>query len=210
MENEGQETKLNSILNERILRRLQTLVDVVYALVLFQLFVLLPKPTKEMIQNDSLGLWWSEGWPDIITVVIGIVWIIIYWGQNNTQFGHLKAADKTLASMSIVQLFFLMLFLYFIKLDNETDADVLAIFSQSVCLAFAGFLGIWFWTYAAKRGFLLSEVTESKARKIRFGFYPEALTALITIPLAFTDVLWYTLGWLMVIPLGAYFKKKSK
>lgn len=201
--------KLSDILEQSLFTRIQTVVDVIYALVLFQLFILLPKPTRQMIQQDNFESLIDEG-SGFITVVIGIVWIILYWGQSNTQFGHLRKLDKNLASIAIVQLFFLMLYLYFIKLDNETNADVLALVGESVCLAIAGFLGIWFWRSARNKDMLLKEVTSEQASAIHYSFLTEPIVAVITIPFAFINVTWYTLAWLLVIPLGIFFKRRQK
>ena len=195
--------------NERLLRRNQTLIDVVYGLVLFQLFLLLPKPSKEMIDNNDFSSLIDENGSLLLTVIIGIIWVIIYWGQSNLQFGYLKYTSKTLSSLSIVQLFFLMLFLYFIKLDNETGGDVLALFSQSMCLAVAGFIGVFFWRTASRKKMLFDELTDSEKFIIGDKFLPEPLAALITAPLAFVSVTWYTIGWLTVIPLGCYFRRRS-
>ena len=195
--------------NERLLFRIQTLIDVVYGLVLFQLFLLLPKPTKEMIAMNDFSQLIGEKGAILLTVVIGIIWVIIYWGQSNTQFGYLKRTNRILTALSIIQLFLLMLYLYFIKLDNETGGDVLALFSQSVCLALAGFIAIFSWRIAARNDMLFDELPDTERRSLYFKFMPEPIAALITIPLAFTGVLWYTIGWLSVIPLGMYFKRRS-
>ena len=112
-----------------------------------------------------------------------------------------------------MQLFFLLLYLYFIKLDNETDGDVFALFSQSLCLAVAGFLGALIWRYSALNNMLFDDLEDSQQYKIYYDFMPEPAAALFTLPFAFMGVGWYTLAWLSVIPLGMLFtrigKKKS-
>ena len=196
--------------DERLLNRIQTLIDVVYGLILFQLFLLLPKPTKELIAADKLSELFQENGAMMLTVVIGIVWVIIYWGQSNTQFGYLKRTNKTLSSLAIIQLFLLMLYLYFIKLDNETGGDVLALFSQSICLALAGFMGVFSWFYATRNNMLFDDLESDEQQSMYYKFMPEPIAALITVPLAFVDVFWYTVGWLSVIPMGFYFKRRLK
>ena len=195
--------------DERLLKRIQTLVDVVYGLVLFQLFLLLPKPTKELIETNNLSKLITTDGPEILTVVIGIIWGIIYWGQSNTLFGYLKRTNRMLTALAIVQLFMLMLYLYFIKLDNETRGDVLALFSQSVCLALAGIVGVFFWKYAWLNNMLFDELEPTQRYSIYYQFWPEPFTAALTIPFAFVGVGWYTLSWLMVIPLGILFKRRA-
>ena len=207
---EAELTKADVKHDERLLRRIQTLVDVVYGLVLFQLFLLLPMPTSEQIAERRVWEALTEHGPELMTVVVGVVWIILYWGQSNTQFGYLKRTNKTLSALSIIQLFTLMLYLYFIKLDNDTDGDVLALFMQSVFLAIGGFIGAFSWKYAAVNGMHFKELSEEKQYSIYHDFMPEPLAALVTIPFAFLGVGWYTLGWLSVIPLGILFKKMAK
>ncbi|MBD81190.1 MAG: hypothetical protein CL840_19890 [Crocinitomicaceae bacterium] len=103
-----------------------------------------------------------------------------------------------------------MLYLYFIKLDNESDSDVLALFLQSVFLAIGGFIGAFSWRYAATNNMLFDELEVDQQYSIYYKFMPEPVTALITIPFAFMGVMWYTIGWLSVIPLGIIFNRIAK
>ena len=196
--------------DERLLRRIQTLVDVVYALILFELFLLFPKPDIQALGEMTLAEIFKGQGPAFATVIIGVIWVIIYWGQSNTQFGYLRRINKNIAAAAIIQVFLLMLYLYFIALDNRTEGDVFALFGQSLCLAFAGFLGAFIWRYSAVNQMHFDELTEGQQYNLYFKFMPEPVAALITMPFAFLGVGWYTLAWLSVIPLGILFNRIAK
>ena len=63
------------------LRRLQTLMDVVFGLLIFRLFTLLPHPIRpETGKFDPLVIFTQTG-ENFIMFVIGFVLIVIYWFQ---------------------------------------------------------------------------------------------------------------------------------
>lgn len=192
------------------LRRLQTLIDVVYGLMIFRLFVLLPHPTQEQLaKRDLLGMF-AESGINLLIVLIGIVLIIIYWGQSNRQFGNLSRIDGRVATLSIVQLFSLLLYLYFMRLDNETQGDEFTLLMESVFLAIAGFIGIYNWNYCRKKGFFDSHLSTEESLETVYKFYPEPLVALFTIPLAFLGTGWYTVGWLLLLPITWLMNRQKK
>jgi uncharacterized membrane protein len=196
--------------DERLLKRIQTLTDVVYALIIVQLFRIFPKPVVEDIGRESLAELFKNQGPAFATVIVGLIWVIIYWGQSNTLFGYLKRTNKKITSIAIVQMFLLLLYLYFIDLDNQTDGDVLALFAQSFCLAVAGYLSAFIWHYSAINGMLFEELGEAQKYSIYYKLFPEPIAAVITLPLAFLGAGWYSLGWLSVIPLGILFNNIAK
>ena len=133
------------------LRRVQNLVDVIFGLMIFRLFTLLPQPTKEQLANrDFLGMF-AENGTNLLVMIIGIILIIIYWRQSNVQFGNLNRIDATVATLAIVQVFFLLIYLYFMRLDNETDGDEFTLLMESVFMALAGFAGIYSWEHSRKK-----------------------------------------------------------
>jgi uncharacterized membrane protein len=195
---------------QNTLRRLQTLIDVVYALMIFRLFVLLPHPTQEQLENRDLVGMFAESGIQLLVVLIGIILIIIYWGQSNRQFGNLSRIDGRVATLSIIQIFALLIYLYFMRLDNETDGDEFTLLMESVFLAIAGFIGIYNWNYSRKKGFFDQYLSSEEAYETVYKFYPEPIVAAITIPLAFLGTAWYTLGWLLLVPITWFVNKRKK
>jgi uncharacterized membrane protein len=193
------------------LRRLQTLMDVVFAVLLIRLFMLLPHPVKpETGALDPLVIF-TEGGANFIMFVIGFILITIYWIQNNKTSGNLVATDGKHVALSILQLAFLLLYFYSVRLDMETDSDVLALFMQSVSLALAGFAGVAAWVYATKHPELVSEaVSAEEANEIKISILSEPLASAFTIPFAFIGPLEWNLSWLSVIVFGFFLKRRHK
>ncbi|MBT8269367.1 MAG: DUF1211 domain-containing protein, partial [Bacteroidia bacterium] len=105
------------------LRRLQTLMDVVFGLLIFRLFTLLPHPIRpETGKFDPLVIFTESG-ENFIMFVIGFVLIVIYWFQNNKTTGNLVSTDGKHAVLSLLHLAFLLIYIYSVRLDMETDSD---------------------------------------------------------------------------------------
>ena len=165
------------------LRRLHTLMDVVFGVLLIRVFTLLPHLTNpESGKVDPLVIFTETG-QNFIMFVIGFVLITIYWFQNNKTTGNLVSTDGKHAMLSLLQLFFLLLYLYSVRLDMDTDSDVLALFMQSVSLALAGFAGVAAWVYASKHAEMVSEaVSAGEASELKISILSEPLAAAFTIP----------------------------
>ena len=193
------------------LRRLQTLMDVVFGVLLIRVFTLLPHLTNpESGKVDPLVIFTETG-QNFIMFVIGFVLITIYWFQNNKTTGNLVSTDGKHAMLSLLQLFFLLLYLYSVRLDMDTDSDVLALFMQSVSLALAGFAGVAAWVYATKHPELVSEaVSAGEANELKISILSEPLAAAFTIPFAFIGPGIWNLSWLSVIVFGIFLKKRHK
>ena len=195
----------------RQLRRLQTLMDIVFGLLLFRLFTLLPHPIRpETGQFDPLVIFTETG-ENFIMFVIGFVLITIYWFQNNKTTGNLVSTDGKHAVLSLVHLAFLLVYIYSVRLDMETDSDVLALLMQSVSLALAGFASVAAWVYATKHPELVSEaVSPEEANELKISILSEPLAATFTIPFAFIGPGLWNLSWLSVIVFGIFLKKRHK
>jgi len=193
------------------LRRLQTLMDVVFGVLLIRIFTLLPHPIKPETGNFDPLVIFTEGGENFIMFIIGFILITIYWIQSNKTTGNLVATDSKHTVLSILQLLFLLLYLYSVRLDMETQSDVLALFMQSVSLALAGFAGVAAWVYASKHTELVSEaVTLEETNEIKISILSEPLAAVFTIPFAFIGPGIWNISWLSVIVLGVFLKRRHK
>lgn len=86
--------------------RLERMVDVVYAIIIWRCFMLLPQPTEEQLNRELVGTFLSDNVGAFAVVFIGIVFTIIYWIQNNILFGNLRGTDSRHTILSILQVFF--------------------------------------------------------------------------------------------------------
>lgn len=191
------------------LRRLQTLMDVIFGVLIIRLFMILPQPAEVLKGGKDPLLIFGEG--QFIMFIIGIILVSIYWFQSNKTNGNLVATDGKHSFISILQMLFLLLYFYSIGLDAATHSDLLALFMQSVTLALAGFAGFAAWIYASKHAELISEaVTEKEVNDIKISILTEPLAALFTIPFAFIGAGLWNLSWLSVIVFGWFLKRRNK
>ncbi len=179
------------------LQRLARMVDVVYAIIIWRAFTLLPRPTAEQLSWEHIGAFLSANIGGFLLVIIGIVITIIYWIQNNVLFGNLQSTDSRHTILSILQLFFLLVFLVSLRLGIDLGASNGTRALESIAAALVGIAGGWGWSYAIKNHrLLLPEVTEQYAYQLRDRILAEPITAVITIPVAFVGPILWEISWL--------------
>jgi uncharacterized membrane protein len=179
------------------LQRLARMVDVVYAIIIWRAFTLLPRPTAEQLSWEHIGAFLSANIGGFLLIIIGIVVTIIYWIQNNVLFGNLQSTDSRHTILSILQLFFLLIFLVSLRLGIDLGASTGTRALESIAAALVGIAGGWGWLYAIKNHrLLLPEVTEQYAYRLRDRILAEPITAIITIPLAFVGPIIWEISWL--------------
>ena len=194
---------------EKQLWRLSVIIDVLYALMIYRLFSFMPSPEIDGFGREELFKVLTESYLNYTVVFIGIVLIILYWGLSNRLFGNLKHTNGTHATLSILQIFSLMLYIYFVKLDAQFPGETSLMVMQSIFLAIAGFLSVFSWHYALKNNLVSDAPTKKEKENMYIKLLPEPLVSVITIPLAFFGPGIWTLGWLLLIPAGWVVKKMT-
>ncbi len=195
-------TEASRVRGARQLIRLEVMIDVLFALMIYQLFAFMPNPNMDGFGSDELLRMLSESYLNYSVIIIGLVLVILYWGMNNLQFGNLERTDGWHATLSIFQVFALMLYIYFVRLDLQFGNEVLLMQLQSLFLALAGAFAVGSWHYAIKTGMVSNDPTELENDKMYIKLMTEPIVSLITLPLAWFGPLLWTLGWLFLIPVG--------
>jgi len=190
-------TNTTSIKNLKLIR-LERVMDVVYALVIWRLFMILPRPEKG--ENDELTVLdlLINDWDIFVIVLLALVIVIVFWLQNNSLFGYLKATDRIHTAIAIFQLFFLLFFLYSIgtglRLGAAADSRMLESFA-ALLLAVSAYLG---WYYAYRKGDLVSDdMPVEKSEEVLKRNLAEPFTALLTMPFAFVGPIAWELSWFL-------------
>jgi uncharacterized membrane protein len=179
------------------LQRLTRIIDVVYAIVIWRIFVLLPSPTAEQLTWAHIGAFLGANIGVFLMVIIAIAVTIIYWLQHNLLFGNLQSTDTRHSILSILQVFFLLVFLVSMREGIELGPSTGTRALESFSAALVGIAGGWSWAYAMKNHrLLLPEVTGPYAYGLRDRILAEPITAIITIPCAFVGPFLWELSWL--------------
>lgn len=208
---EHTEDKAKHIRESRQLRRLEILMDVVYAIVIWRIFTILPRPDKGVWTWDTFGSFLSTNILDVLIVIIGLIIVIIYWLQSNALFGNLERTDNWHTAISILQIFFLLLFLYSIRLGVLLGAGLAARLLESITAALVGIASVLGWSYAIKdRRLLAPEVSQEEARQLQERILVEPTTAIITIPCTFIGPILWEISWFLYPLLVALVKRRKK
>jgi uncharacterized membrane protein len=193
------------------LSRLERLADVIYALVLWRLFTLIPKPVSADGAWHTFSEYLAANGMTLIIVVIGVIFTIIYWLQSNTLLGNLEKSDSKHTILSIVQLFALLLFLMSLNLGVVLGGSAFTRVLESATAGLAGLSGAFAWRYGIKnRRLIQPDVNDFDAQKILDGVLAEPLTALMTIPFAFAGPWLWEASWLLLIPTNMILKRMRK
>jgi uncharacterized membrane protein len=193
------------------LSRLERLTDVVYGLILLRLFTLIPKPVSADGAWHSFSEYLGENAFTLITVVIGVMFVIIYWLQSNTLLGNLEKSDSKHTILTIIQLFSLLLFLLSLNLGVVMGGSMFTRILESSTAALTGLSGAMAWRYGIRnRRLIQPDVNDFDAQKILDGVLAEPLTALMTIPFAFAGPWLWEASWLLLIPTNIILKRMRK
>jgi len=104
---------------EKQLFRLSVIIDVLFALMIYKLFTFMPNPDIDGFGREELTKVLTESYLNYTVIIIGLVLVILYWGISNLQFGNLKRTNSMHSALSILQIFSLMIYIYFVRLDAQ-------------------------------------------------------------------------------------------
>lgn len=189
-----------------ILNSLRIVINVLYALMIFQSFLILPRPDDPELEYHSLPQIFSDNIMQLVIIGVGLIMIIIYWIQFNRQLGNLVRSSPMHATLAIVQMICLMLYLYFVRFDLAFDGMTLALQMESIFLALAGFIGVYNWVYARRNKLTSTQIGVKEEREILYQILPEPIAALFSLPFATLGPTAWTISFLVIIPVGYFFK----
>lgn len=198
-----------AVREQRQLRRLETLIDVVFGITIWRLFTLLPRPEDNPEWNTLVDMLIDSGL-NFAVALIALIIVVIYWIQSNLLFKYLMRTDGWHIGLSIAQLFSLLLFLYAIRTGIEFEAGPATRVFESAMACLLGTFSFAAWYYALHKGKLVTdELDADEARSITERIKAEPITAAITIPFAAGMWMW-ELSW-FVYPFVVYlYKRKFK
>jgi len=192
----------DSATGHKRLRRLETFLDVAYA-VLFVNFIMYLPQTEDMAWTDLqfglLSLLWDNSL-DLLRLLISVGLTLISWNLTHKLLGPLERTNTLHTLLVLLQLVFVCFFLFFAIADPELTSASSPV-GQSICLSISGFIGIAGWWYARKSGFAKAELTEAEKDEVSKSVIIEPVTALLNTGLGFVGPGIWTLGW-FVIPLA--------
>lgn len=189
------------------LRRLETLTDVVYGIAIWRVFMLFPRPDEPAWNWHSWREFLAAEGMTVVLIAIGVAVLIIYWLQSNSLFSLVERADGKFAVRAIMQLFFVLLFLFSIRVGTELPASAWTRGFESAAALMLGLSSTWMWSYAAKgRRLLHPDVSDDEARAVKRRITAEPATALFTFPFVFTPIFW-ELAWFTYPAVRRFFRR---
>ena len=191
------------------LERLATLTDVVYAVALVLIISWLPLPEESHTEGT---VWlidlWAEYSQNIIAVVIGLVFSIMYWIRSNILMTALDRTDGVHTGFSIASVFFLLLLLYIVRVSSEVAAPSRRA-GESIAVALIGIAAGAAWWWARKKDLVREGITAEEKLGVQLEAFTEPLTALVTLPFAYVGELAWNLAWFAYIPIAAFLRRRG-
>ena len=187
--------------------RLGVIIDILFALMIFNLFMFLPRPELDHFDASNMMDVLRSSYVNYLVMLVGIVLVLIYWNQSNLQFGNLEHTDGKHSTLSLLQVICLMIYLYFVRLDVQLGGLTFLLQMESVFLALAGFISIYSWHYAIKNKLISAKLSKLDQDKVYLKLTPEPVVSVLSFPFAWLGPDIWTLSWLLLIPVGWLLKK---
>jgi uncharacterized membrane protein len=191
----------------RQLRRLESLIDTVFALVIVIMVFDLPDPDDSIVFD--LGTFVAFRVDSLVLAMLGVIVVLVYWFQSNLLLGNLKRTDGKHAAISLIQIFLVLAYLLSVSLGIEVGTEPLVLAAQSIFAALVGFAAAAAWWYASyNRRLLTPEIDNDDVSALRLRVLAEPLTAVLTLALVFVSATAWEIGWL-AYPLVAALLSKA-
>jgi hypothetical protein len=186
---------------ERQLRRLETFLDVSYAVLFVQFIDYLPRTEDMAWANLPYGLLslLMDNWGELLRLGIAVGLTLFSWNLTNKLLAPLQRTDATHTFLMLLHLILVCLFLFF-AVSDPMLVTLSSPVGQSICLAASGFVGIGAWHYARRQGFTRASLSDAEKDQVVRQAVTEPLTALTNTGFAFVGPITWTVGWL-VIPI---------
>jgi len=195
------ETIASDAAGRKQLRRLETFLDVAYA-VLFVDFIMYLPHTEDMAWTELpyglLSLLIDDS-ANLLRLIIAVGLTLISWNLTHKLLGPLDRTNARHTLLALLQLIFVCLFLFFAVADPEL-VSVSSPVGQCLSLALSGFIGIAGWSYARKHGLVRADFSETERDEVPRNAIVEPVTALLNTGFAFVGPGAWTAGW-FVIPM---------
>jgi hypothetical protein len=191
------------------LERLGTLTDVVYGVALVLIIQWLPLPEES---HSGGVVWlldlWAEYAGNIVSVIIGLVFTIIYWLRSNTLMAALDRTDGVHTGLSIASLFFFLLLVYVVRVSAEVAAPSRRA-GESIAVALIGIAAGAAWWWARRRSLVREGTSQKEMLGVQLEAFTEPLTALVTLPFAYVGEIAWNLAWFAYIPIAAFLRRRG-
>jgi uncharacterized membrane protein len=192
---------VNAVAGRKQLRRLETFLDVAYA-VLFVDFIMYLPHTEDMAWTElpyGLLSLLIDDLANLLRLIIAVGLTLISWNLTHKLLDPLDRTDSRHTLLCLLQLIFVCLFLFFAIADPDLRSLSSPV-GQSLSLALSGFIGIAGWSYARKRGLTRPDLSQTDEDEVLRNAIIEPVTALVNTGFAFVGPGAWTAGWI-VIPI---------
>ena len=196
---------------EEQLNRLTRVIDVVFALVIWRAFMLLPR-VGENPAWTSVADMLADEWQVFGVVLLLTLIVIIYWQQHNMITRPLVATDARHSGLAIFQLLFLLLFLYAISQGLQLGASASQRAFESSTAVLVGVFSNLSWRYATRnrKRMIDPEVSDEEIGLVSHRILAEPVTAVLTIPFAFMGPWFWELSWFLYPLIRKFFNRAQK
>jgi len=151
---------------------------------------------------------WAEYATNIVAVIIGLVFIILYWIRSNTLMTALDRTDGVHTGLTIASVFFLLLLLYVVRVSTELAAPSRRA-GESIVVALIGITAGAAWWWARRKGLVREGISQEEMLGVQLEAFAEPLTALVTLPFAYVGEIAWNLAWFAYIPIAALLRRRG-
>jgi hypothetical protein len=182
---------------------------VVYAVALVMIIRWLPLPEESSAEG---AVWlldlFAQHSANLVAVLIGLVFVVLYWLRSNTLLSALDRTDSLHTAFSIASVFFLLFLLYVVRVSSELVGPGRRA-AESTAMALIGIAAGAAWWRARKKGLVREGITQEETVSVQIEAFAEPLAALVTLPFAYVGELAWNLAWLAYLPIAAFLRRRG-
>jgi uncharacterized membrane protein len=174
-----------------------------FAMTLLAVDIRVPEIAQNLV-NSQLNIELANLAPKLIGYVLSFFISASYWIFYHRIFTNIKRYDRTLISLNIFFLFFIVLIPFPSDLIGRYLSQEISIVIYATVMAAIGFVLSLIWSYASSHHRLIDlDLNNATIRRLRMRTYASPILFLVSIPASliigiFTPVLW-VIAW----PLGS-------
>lgn len=204
------ETQGSALRDEKLIS-LRRFLDVVFALMFFRIIEFLPSSQGGdwlRLPHGILSLLASQP-ANLTRVLFGLLMTAYYWNRKNALISMLARSNGCVATLSMVSLSFLVLFMYALEVDPTYVGGPLSLLLQSASLLISSLFGYIALRYAIRAGLIRPELKHSAGQTARIDL-SNPLTAIVATGLSWSGLTIWTLSWFVLMPLFSWFLARQK
>jgi uncharacterized membrane protein len=189
-------------------KRIETLVDGVFAIALTLLVLNIDVPTiVGSVTDQVLWQYMVNLSQQLWIYAFSFLLLSSFWRINHQQFFFIKEADSNLIWITVLWLMFIALIPFSTNFVSHFGSHAVPMFFFNLNMLIIGMFYILIWTYVSKKDYFHENADKKKLQEVNRMNYILPIAALIAIGVTFVKPSWSPYSYFLIIILKMTFNR---